>query len=520
MKKIKINIQQKYVLILFSIITVILLNLIFYFGLFRFDFTKNKIYSLSKPSKKLVSSLEEPVHVRAIFSKVLPEQFKFIRLYVEDLLKEYRQTSRGKIKFEFIDPLQPNAKLSPQEVQSMGILPIEFSVVEKDKFEVKKGYMGVALLYKDKKEVIPVISNIEMLEYDITSAIKRLTMKQKKIVGVVNVHRCDTLSAEDYTEFKEQIQKLYEIKQVDISSTSLNQTDALLVISPKENFDDKELFFLDQYILSGKPCAFLIDRYNINIQSFWATKIYSNIFDFISNYGVEFFDEGLVADYQCQKVSLRTQQGFFIMENIVDYPFMPIITALNKEHPLTKNLSQVVLPFVSPIKIKPNLKDISYTILMETSKYSFLKKDIFSINPLTIDFRMDKSAQKGPFIVGVELKGKFTSYFSDDEKFNKLQINVAERLKESKTDSRILIFSSGFFTRREFTLLGNIIDYLLQEYELVSIRSKKVVPSAMKAVPDIVKILYRYFIMFFPPTVVIILGILRWYFRKTKPIIL
>jgi gliding-associated putative ABC transporter substrate-binding component GldG len=517
----KFNIKQKYILTLLSIITVILLNLIFYFGFFRLDFTKGKIYSLSKPSKKLVSSLDEPVYIRAVFSKVLPEQFKFIRLYVEDLLKEYRQNSRGKIKFEFIDPLQPNPKLSQQEVQSMGILPIEFSVVEKDKFEVKRGYMGLALLYKDKKEVIPVISNIEMLEYDITSAIKRLTMKQKKVLGVVNVHSCDTLSADDYTEFKEQIQKLYDIKQVDISSTSLNQTDALLVVSPKENFDDKELFFLDQYILSGKPCAFLIDRYNINIQSFWATKIYSNIFDFISNYGVEFFTDGLVVDYQCQKVSLRTQQGFFVMENIVDYPFMPVITTLNKDHPLTKNISQVVLPFVSPLKIKPGLQDISYTILMETSKYSFLKKEVFSINPLTIDFRPDKSAQKGPFIVAVELKGKFTSYFSDDEKFNKLQINVPDRLKESKTDfSRILVFSSGFFTQKEFTLLGNIIDYLLQEYEFVSIRSKKVVPSAIKAVPDIIKILYRYFIMFSLPAVVVLVGILRWYFRKTKVVVL
>ena len=516
----KINFQQKYVTIIFSIVTVILLNLIFYFGFFRLDLTKGKIYSLSKPSKKLVSSLDEPVYIRAIFSKVLPEQFKFIRIYVEDLLKEYRQASRGKFKFEFIDPLQPNAKISQQEVHSMGIPPIEFSVVERDKLEVKKGYMGLALLYKDKKEIIPVINNIEMLEYDITSAIKRLTMKQKKVLGVVNVHRCDSLTNEDYYEFKEQIQKLYDIKQVELSSTSLQQIDALLVISPKENFDDKELFFLDQYILSGKPCAFLIDRYNINIQSFWATKIYSNIFDFISHYGIEFFTDGLIADYQCQKVSLRTQHGFLVMESIVDYPFMPIITNINQNHPLTKNVSQTVLPFCSPLKIKSGLKDITYSILMETSKYSFLKKDVFSINPLTVNFKTDKSTQKGPFIVAVELRGKFSSYFSDDEKFKKLQLDIPERIKESKTESRILVFSSGFFAQKEFTLLGNIVDYLLQEYEIVSIRSKKVVPSAIKPVADVIKILYRYFIMFFLPAVVIFAGIIRWYLRKTKVVII
>ncbi|MEN3013061.1 MAG: GldG family protein [Endomicrobiia bacterium] len=501
----------------FAVIVIILLNLIFYFGFFRVDLTSNKIYSLSKASKKLVSKFDDYIIIRAVFSKLLPEQFKFIKLYVEDILKEYRIASRGKIKFEFIDPQQPRSKFNEQEIQSMGIVPVEFTVLEKDKFEVKKGYMGLAMLYKDKKEVIPVVNNIETLEYDITSALKRLTMKEKKVLGVLSSHRSNTLSGDNYFRFRQHIEKTYSLKEVEISSDSLKDIEGLVIISPKENFDNKELFYLDQYILSGKPVAFLLSRYNINLQTFWAYKIYSNIFDLLAHYGIE-FTEGLIADYKCQRVQLTSRHGFFIMTNLIDYPYMPIVTDLNKTHPLVKDISQVVLPFVASISVKSDLKDVSYTILMKTSKHSFIKKDVFSINPLTVDFKMPKDAQKGPFIVGVELRGKLKSFYEKEEKFKELKLNLSSYLKETtqNKESRILVISTGEFVEQELGLLSNIFDYLAQEQDLLSIRGKDVTPSPLRVVSPTFKIVYRYFVMIVPTVLVIGFGMLRWYYRKNR----
>ncbi len=512
--------KQKETLILnviFSTLVVVLVNLLFYFGFFRIDLTKNKIYSLSRSSKKLVSKFDDNILIRAIFSKALPENLKFIRLYVEDLLKEYKSASGGKIKFEFIDPTQPKAKVNESDARSIGIIPVEFTMLEKDKFEVKKGYMGIAMLYKDKKEVIPVISSIETLEYDITSALKRLTIKEKKNIGIMSGHRADTLSDEKYTQIKQQIFKTYNLNTVEISSTNLNNVDGLLIVSPKEDLSNTELFWLDQYILSGKPVVFLQGRYDINLQQFWAIRIYSNIFDLLSNYGID-FEDGLIADYQCQKVSITTRQAFFMMTNIVEYPYMPVITKINKTHPLVKNFQQVVLPFCSALKIKSGLEKVESKVLLESSKYSFIKKDVFSINPLTTDFRMPKDAQKGPFIVAVELKGKFKSYFADDEKFKSLKVFVADRLKETpegKT-SRILIITSSMFGDQEPGLLANIIDYLAQEQDLLEIRSKDITPAPLKVISVTLKVAYRNLVMFLPPALIILAGLGWWYFRKNK----
>lgn len=505
--------------VILATISVILINLIFYYGFVRFDFTSNRVYSLSKVSKKILKQLDDNVLIRAVFSRELPEQYRFNKLYVEDMLKEYRTYSHGKVRYEFIDPTDPKAKIKHHEVLQMGIAPLRFQILAKDKYEIKEGFMGIAMLYGDNREVIPVVSNIETLEYDITSAIKRLSMKTKKVIGIVTGHQENTLSGERFAQIRSQLTKLYDLKTINLKEDSdLSSVDALLIISPKTNFEDKELFLVDQFILSGKPVAFLLDSYDIDTQNFWARKIYSNIFDLLSSYGIR-FKEGLVVDPQCEKVALRMQQGFFIVENIVDYPFMPIITQMNKTHPVVKDLGRVVLPFVSPMEVKAD-QDINYTTLLETSKYSFLKKDIYSVNPMMVNFRPGKESLKGPFVVAADLRGKFKSYIaSNKEKMKALKLPSTYYVlseTEEKKESRIIVFSTAEFIDNELALLGNIVDFIAQDYDLSTIRSKKVGLQPLRQLSYGVKLIYRYFIILFLPAFTILVGLYRWYLRKSR----
>ena len=49
---------------------------------------------------------------------------------------------------------------------------MQLQVLENDKVEIKKVYMGLVLLYEDLREVIPIIQTSTGLEYDITTKIK------------------------------------------------------------------------------------------------------------------------------------------------------------------------------------------------------------------------------------------------------------------------------------------------------------------------------------------------------------
>jgi len=53
-------------------IAVVLINVAGITLFFRMDLTGNKIYSISKASKRVVSTLSEPLTIKVFFSKNLP----------------------------------------------------------------------------------------------------------------------------------------------------------------------------------------------------------------------------------------------------------------------------------------------------------------------------------------------------------------------------------------------------------------------------------------------------------------
>ena len=58
-----------------------------FFG--RLDLTRDKQFTLSDASKTLVRTLDEPVTIRAYFTKDLPPPYSTNTRYVKDLLDEY-----------------------------------------------------------------------------------------------------------------------------------------------------------------------------------------------------------------------------------------------------------------------------------------------------------------------------------------------------------------------------------------------------------------------------------------------
>src|SRR3989338_2972184 len=98
------------------------------------------------------------------------------------MLKEYQHFGGKNIRVSFVNPNQ-NASLE-EEAQSLGIPPIQFNVVRKDKFEVAQGYLGIAVLYGDTVEVIPVVQDTRTLEYDLTLAIKKVVSGEEYSIGI------------------------------------------------------------------------------------------------------------------------------------------------------------------------------------------------------------------------------------------------------------------------------------------------------------------------------------------------
>jgi len=473
-EKKKFEISELY---LFGII--LILNYFVSFYYFRIDMTSNKIYSLSKASRKIVKNLKDPVFVKAYFNSNLPPQYLNIKKYTEDLLGEYRSYRRAKFKIEIKDPAKE--KELADEAMRAGVYPIQFTSIEADKYEVKEGYMGIVFYYKDRKEVIPFIKETEGLEYLISSTIKKLVNPEKKKIGVLDEFDCTTL--DDNDTVKGQFEGRFTIEKVKLDK-DLGDFSALLVISPKKKIDDKNIEKLKK-LIKQVPTAFFIDRLEVPLTSFYAKKYEANLSGILSEYGLK-LKNGTVLDLQNQRIGVQQRRGWLTISNIVEYPPFVVATEFAKVPP-TLGMERVVLPFVNAFEVKKSTQ-YKTTELIFSSPKSWLDT-ITVFNPLQ-RFIIPPAAPRGPFALGVSV--------------------VSDKARLIFVGTSRFIDPETVQDPANLTFFMNIIDWLVQDQDLISIRTKGVVYRPLKKLSEGSKLLFKYVNLFGNSFVLLLVGIILW----------
>ncbi len=165
------------------VIVVILINIAGFTLFFRADLTSDRVYSLSDVSKKVVSTLEEPLTVYVFFTKNLPAPYNSVEKYLHDLLEEYALSGNRYFNYKFYDVSSqegfPDEEIRKNQelADSFGIRPVQIQVLDQDEFKFKMAYMGVAVIHGDMIERIPAISSADRLEYQLTTSIQKLNNK-------------------------------------------------------------------------------------------------------------------------------------------------------------------------------------------------------------------------------------------------------------------------------------------------------------------------------------------------------
>jgi len=174
---------SQYVKFVIYCVVIVLLNIVGLTLFFRLDLTANNIYSISKVSQKVVSTLSEPLTLNVFFTKNLPVPYNNIERYLHDLLEEYAIHANKFFNYRFynVSPeaegVTPTASENQKLASDYGIHPVQIRAVEKDAVKFKKAYMGLVLIHGDMVERIPTITTIDGLEYQLTTAIQKLNNK-------------------------------------------------------------------------------------------------------------------------------------------------------------------------------------------------------------------------------------------------------------------------------------------------------------------------------------------------------
>ena len=100
---------SKYVKFVIYCVVIVLLNIVGVTLFFRIDLTANNIYSISKASQKVVSTLSEPLTLNVFFTKNLPAPYNNIERYLHDLLEEYAIQANTFFNYRFFN-VSPEAE--------------------------------------------------------------------------------------------------------------------------------------------------------------------------------------------------------------------------------------------------------------------------------------------------------------------------------------------------------------------------------------------------------------------------
>src|SRR5205814_6936387 len=153
----------------------------------RLDLTRDRMFSISPATRRLLGSLDDDLYVYGYFSKRTHPKLAPLVPQIEDLLEEYRALARHRLHVEILDPGE-NDRVEKEANDRFGVGSTPFRLASKYESGIVNAYFAVVVKYGDQYvrygfddliEVEPlpdgdVDVRLRNLEYDLTRAIKKV----------------------------------------------------------------------------------------------------------------------------------------------------------------------------------------------------------------------------------------------------------------------------------------------------------------------------------------------------------
>jgi ABC-type uncharacterized transport system involved in gliding motility auxiliary subunit len=437
--------------LLAAFVAILLVNFVLGAVRGRIDLTQGKLYTLSQGTRSVLGKLESPVKIRLYFTQTaeVPLPIKAYGRRIEDMLSEFKQTARGKVLVEKLDPepdseAEDSATLEGVEAQT---------TAGGDRF-----YLGASISYADQKIALPALAldREPLLEYDLTRAIARATTTTKPVVGVMSALPVFGMPPSQFTGgqpmepqvFISELRRDYTVKRVSLGADRIDDdVKVLLVIHPR-GISDKTQFALDQFVLRGGKLIALLDPSayfdQMGQMGGMGGGTPSSLDKLLKAWGLAFDSGKVVLDMRYQ-----TGAGARMLPTLLslnDSAFAPNDIA-------TARLGSLLMPFAGVFTGKP-ADGLSETVLMKTSSYSQLV-DSFAATA------QGEAAVRGfqpsgtEYPLALRLTGKFKTAFPDgmpkqDDKGKASPVKTVETkdaalLKVSAADNAVVLVGDSDF---------------------------------------------------------------------------
>jgi len=293
------------------------------------------------------------------------------------------------------------------------------------------------------------------MEYELTKAIKKLTIKEKSSIGILQGHGEPGLQQLQHIYYE--LGSFYDVQTIYLtdSTNELDKFNTLLVIAPKDTFPESHLAQLTRFIEQGNSMLLALNTVGMDENNQYGQKIETGVPNWLKQFGVN-VNSDYVVDVNCPTVTIQQQMAPGQMQIIpINFYYYPSIVNFG-DHPISGGIEQLSFEMVSSISFMGD-SSVAFTPLLKTS---------------------EKSGTKGNYMLN-DLMRQWTD---SDFPLSGLTVGAAIEGNLAGTPTKMVVIGDGDFpvgnqrqpqiNPENLNLLVNSVDWLSDDTGLVSLRTK------------------------------------------------
>lgn len=383
----------------------------------RPDVTAERLNSLAPKTRALLAALEpqRPVLIEAFVSPEVPESYVPTRLNLLSMLREIAARGGSKVRVNIIDTEVFSAEAERAE-KRYGIEAREVVTLDRGVYRPAQIFMGVAFTCGLQKVIVPFIDRGIPVEYELVRSLAVVAQQERRRLGVVRTDaplygrfNMQTMSASSNWPIIAELEKQYEVEQVDPSQPIADDFDVLLVVQPS-SLGPAEMENLIAAIERGIPTAIFEDPLPIFEAEVPPTSMprrppggfspfmaqpppeKGDISQLWNLLGVDFAAQQIVwQDYNpFPRISFEWEFVFVDRELKPGTPFNP-------DHAVSAGLDRVLFPFPGAIT-RRHVSPLQYTALVRTGERTGTVRfsEILEMGPFGMGGRLNPSRRQIP----------------------------------------------------------------------------------------------------------------------------
>ena len=234
----------------------------------RADVTSEGLSSLAPQTRRLLRDLKPkyPIQVYAYVSENVPENYIQTKLNLLSTLSELKAAAGDKLDVDIrtIDPLSQDAM---QAEQQFGIRPQPVEGRSRGRAAPEDIFLAVAVQCGLDKVVIPFFDRGLPVEYELVRSIATVSQQKRKKVGVLTTDAklyggfdMQSMSSTRNQDIIDELQKQYNVVQVDPNSPITDQYDVLLAVQPS-SLGPQQMEHFIAAVKNGQPTAIFEDPF-------------------------------------------------------------------------------------------------------------------------------------------------------------------------------------------------------------------------------------------------------------------